>query len=100
NGEGQYIDVSLFDSSMSMLNYAVVEYFATGHIHQPSGGQHPNIVPYGVFKAQDRYFYFGIALERHWTRFCEAFALNNLATDPKFANNVARLANRAELNKR
>ncbi len=98
SGQGQYIDVSLFDSSMSMLNYAVVEYFSEGHVHKPSGGQHPNIVPYGVFKAQDRYFYFGIALERHWERFCEAFSLKDIATDPKFRNNVSRVAHRAELN--
>ena len=99
-GQGQYIDVSLFDSSMSMLSYAVVEYFSVGHIHQPSGGQHPNIVPYGVFKAQDRYFYFGIALERHWSRFCEKLGIGDIASDPRFATNESRINHRQELNDR
>jgi crotonobetainyl-CoA:carnitine CoA-transferase CaiB-like acyl-CoA transferase len=97
-GEGQYIDVSLFDSSMSMLSYAVVEYFSAGHIHEPAGSQHPNIVPYGVFKAQDRYFYFGIALEKHWSRFCEKLGLGHIADDPRFATNGSRVNHRKEIN--
>jgi CoA:oxalate CoA-transferase len=99
-GKGQYIDVSLFDSSMSMLSYAVVEYFSAGHIHEPAGSQHPNIVPYGVFKAQDRYFYFGIALEKHWSRFCEKLGLSDIAGDPRFATNGSRVNHRKELNDR
>jgi crotonobetainyl-CoA:carnitine CoA-transferase CaiB-like acyl-CoA transferase len=96
-GEGQSIECSLYDTSISLLNYSAVEYAATGHVQEPSGGQHPHIAPYEVFTAQDRYFFLGVANDRHFERFCDHFGFPELKADPGFATNAQRVRDRVRL---
>lgn len=96
-GEGQAIECSLYDTSISLLNYSAVEYAASGHVQEPSGGQHPHIAPYEVFTAQDRYFFLGVANDRHFERFCDKFGFPELKRDPGFATNAQRVRDRVRL---
>jgi crotonobetainyl-CoA:carnitine CoA-transferase CaiB-like acyl-CoA transferase len=97
-GVGQMIDTSLLDGQLAMLTYQAGRYFATGEAPSSSGNQHPTIVPYGVYRASDAYFNLAVGTEDLWRRFCAAFELEPLRSDPRFATNRDRLAHRDQLN--
>jgi len=61
------------------------------------GNAHPNIVPYQVFKAKDKYIILAVGSEKQWDAFCAAFGLSHLEEDPRFATNAERNRNRGEL---
>jgi formyl-CoA transferase len=97
-GQGQLIDTSLLDGQLAMLTYQSGRYFATGEAPQSSGNQHPTIVPYGVYRANDAYFNLAVGTEDLWRRFCAALGIENLRDDARFATNRDRLAHRDALN--
>jgi len=97
-GKGQWIDVSLLDSTVSWLTYMAANYFATGIAPKRMGSAHPNIVPYQCFKARDgKYLTVAVGNDRIWKNFCEALGLEDLIENPKFATNPDRVKNKDEL---
>ncbi|WES29749.1 CaiB/BaiF CoA transferase family protein [Varunaivibrio sulfuroxidans] len=97
SGEGQYLDLSLLDSQVGMLFYEGLNYLSTGEIPVRRGNGHPNIVPYQVFEASDGYFILAVGNDDQFKRFCVFAGLVELADDPRFATNNARVKNRTEL---
>lgn len=93
-GEGQQIDLSLYDSLVGVLANQAQNYLATGIAPQRMGNAHPNICPYAVFPASDGYFILAIGNDRQFTRFCNAFSLGDLPSDERFSTNQARVAHR------
>ncbi len=96
-GEGQYIDVSLLDSQVSMLTYVAQYYMASGRVPGPSGTAHQSVVPYQAFRTKDIRIVVAVFVERHWSLFCQALGLTELETDARFTTNSARLERREEL---
>ncbi|MEM8553537.1 MAG: CaiB/BaiF CoA-transferase family protein [Pseudomonadota bacterium] len=96
-GEGQHIDIALVDSQMAWLINEGTNYLTSGQVPQRRGNDHPNIVPYGVFAASDGYVIVAVGNDGQFARFCDAFGLEHLATDDRFATNPARLAHRDAL---
>ena len=96
-GVGQRIDVSLLESTLAMLINQAQNAFASGESPARRGNAHPNIVPYETFATADGKIAVAVGSERQWPRFCAALGLNALAADPRFADNDARVRNRAEL---
>jgi crotonobetainyl-CoA:carnitine CoA-transferase CaiB-like acyl-CoA transferase len=97
-GSGQFLDMALLDSQLSWAPILAAGYFATGERPPRLGNIHPNIVPYQVFKARDKYLIVAVGTDRLWGKFCEAIGLGaDLRDDPRFATNPDRLAHRAEL---
>ena len=97
DGRGQFIDVSLLESAVSLAVWEAGRYFATGEIPQPSGSAHQAIAPYQAVRSADGWFTFGANTQAHWLRCCAVFGLDDLASDERFATNERRLANRAAL---
>jgi itaconate CoA-transferase len=99
SGEGGAMEVSLFDALGEWMGYPAYYAAYGGSAPSRTGAHHPAIAPYGPFAAGDgKPVYIGIQNEREWQRFCE-FVLRRpeLASDPQFHSNTARLANRAAL---
>src|SRR6202007_2206824 len=71
-GRGRLIDVSLFDGLVGMLGYLAQLAFFTGVDPKPQGSEHPNLVPYGIFPAQDGSIVIGCLTNTFWLRICEA----------------------------
>lgn len=94
---GQRIDLSLFESSLAMLINQAQNAFATGHSPGRRGNAHPNIVPYETFATADGQIALAVGSERQWARLCACLGVSALATDPRFAANGDRVANRGEL---
>ena len=97
SGEGQKIEISLFDSQLQLLANSASGALFTGQDARRLGNQHPNIVPYQVFAASDAHFVLAVASQTLWRKLCEALAVRAWLDDPRFADNAARVVNRDEL---
>ncbi len=96
-GEGQKIEISLFDSQLQLLANSASGTLFTGEDAKRLGNQHPNIVPYQVFAASDAHFVLAVASETLWRKLCVALDVSEWLVDPRFVNNAARVGNREEL---
>jgi crotonobetainyl-CoA:carnitine CoA-transferase CaiB-like acyl-CoA transferase len=96
-GEGQNIDMALFDCQVAALANQAMNYLAGGTIPARMGNAHPNIVPYQVFATSDGHLILAIANDRQFRNFCGVAGLDSLATDIDFATNAARVHNRTPL---
>ncbi len=96
-GAGQRIDVSILESTLSVLVNQAQNAFATGVAPVRRGNAHPNIVPYESFATADGAIAVAVGSERQWARFCAALGIADLATDPRFATNAARVEHRTTL---
>lgn len=96
-GEGQHIDISLFDTQTALLTNVAANYLIGGEAPRRLGNDHPNLAPYAAFKASDKWFVIGVANEMQWGRFCEVIDRPDLQDDARFRTNGARVENRGEL---
>jgi len=96
-GEGQHIDVALVDTQMAWLINEGTNFLTSGKLPQRHGNGHPNIVPYSVFAASDGHVIVAVGNDAQFRRFCDFIDLPDLADDPKYATNVARIENRTKL---
>lgn len=98
HGAGQRIDTSLLHGLLSTAQHLTTSLAATGqNPTRTKDNQHPNIVPYGTFETTDGYINVGVIAGKSWAPFCNALGLTDLIDDQRFANNVARVAQRDEL---
>jgi len=97
-GKGQFLDIALLDSAVSVLGLPVGIVGATGKSPGRLGNQHPSLAPYEPYPAADGYVVVAVANPRLWSRFCSAIGAGDLEHDPRFATNSERLAHRQELN--
>lgn len=96
-GEGQTIDMALFDCQAAALANQAMNYLAGGTVPMRLGNAHPNIVPYQVFPTADGHLILAIANDRQFGSFCDAAGLAQLAADPMFVVNAERVHNRTRL---
>ncbi len=98
-GTGCRIDVSMLEALTEWMSYPL--YYAMDGATPPprAGAAHATIYPYGPFPAGDgKTVMLGLQNEREWVQFCDKVLLQPaLATDPRFASNAARNANRSDL---
>lgn len=92
-GKGSRIDVAMVDSVASVLENAIIRYFATGKSPTPIGSRHPSLAPFDMFRAKDGYMVIAIGNENLWYRFCQAIGKKELLKDPRLANNKKRVKN-------
>jgi len=75
-GQGQYIDVSMYDAIISLAERSITAYSLTGHILER--GREPYIAPWGPFECKDGYAALIVPTERDWSRFCTAIGRPDL----------------------
>jgi glutaryl-CoA transferase len=97
SGAGQHLDLALLDSQIALLAYQNTNYFSTGKPPKRIGNLHPNIVPYQPFRTKDGSVILACGNDNLYRKFCEAAGRPELADDPRFATNGARVENRAEM---
>ncbi|MFM8944400.1 MAG: CaiB/BaiF CoA transferase family protein [Actinomycetota bacterium] len=96
-GTGAHVTVSLFASGVAALVNQAANHLGGGEVPRRRGTAHPNIVPYQVFLAADRPFVLAAGNDRAFERTCAVLGRGDLASDPRFATNAGRVANRADL---
>ncbi|MEN8840020.1 MAG: CaiB/BaiF CoA-transferase family protein [Octadecabacter sp.] len=93
-GRGQQIDLALLDVAVATTANQAMNYLATGKPPERLGNAHPNIVPYQVFECSDGHVIIAVGNDGQFRKFCTVLGLEELADDPRFATNPARLENR------
>jgi crotonobetainyl-CoA:carnitine CoA-transferase CaiB-like acyl-CoA transferase len=94
SGLGQKLEVSLFETALSLMSYHAVGYLLDGKVPQRQGSGHPMIVPYQVFRTQDGEMFIVGANQRLWARLCQALQREDLLQDPRFSSNTERVNHR------
>jgi crotonobetainyl-CoA:carnitine CoA-transferase CaiB-like acyl-CoA transferase len=96
-GQGQLLDMTLLESQSAWLTILASALLNCNQEPQRLGNVHPNIVPYQVFKAQDKYMILAVGTEKLWANFCDALGLEHLKNDARFLTNAHRIRHRDEL---
>lgn len=96
-GQGQVIDMALFDTQLAMLANLGSNYLCSGKAPGRMGNAHQNIVPYQVFEASDGHLILAVGNDRQFAKFCDIAGRPDWAADPRFATNAERVRNRAVL---
>jgi crotonobetainyl-CoA:carnitine CoA-transferase CaiB-like acyl-CoA transferase len=97
-GKGQFLDIALLDSAVSVLGLPAGIVQATGESPGRLGNTHPSLAPYEPYPAADGHVVVAVANPRLWSRFCGAVGATALQHDARFATNSDRLKNRSALN--
>jgi crotonobetainyl-CoA:carnitine CoA-transferase CaiB-like acyl-CoA transferase len=99
SGKGCCVHVSLFDSAIASLANQASNFLVGEYIAQTEGSLHPNIAPYGeTFSCSDnRYVVLAVGNDPQFSRLCAALGLQEMAADPRFANNQSRVIHRKAL---
>ncbi|QPM91359.1 CaiB/BaiF CoA transferase family protein [Pseudooceanicola algae] len=94
SGKGQQVDLSLLDSGVGVLANQAMNFLLGGQDPTRLGNAHPNIVPYQVFPTSDGHLIIACGNDRQFGALCGLLGLEELAGDPRFATNPARVAHR------
>lgn len=97
SGQGQFIDMALFDSMTAVLANQAMNYLTSGITPQRMGNAHPNIVPYQAFAVSDGYVIVAVGNDGQFRRFCSVLGRDDLAAHEDFATNPDRVHHRAVL---
>jgi crotonobetainyl-CoA:carnitine CoA-transferase CaiB-like acyl-CoA transferase len=97
SGEGQHIDLSLFDVGIMALVDAGQDYLDHNHIQTRLGGINRNFAPAQPHQTIDGWITLAVATDDQFARMCNAMSLSQLMTDDRFSNNARRISNRREL---
>jgi crotonobetainyl-CoA:carnitine CoA-transferase CaiB-like acyl-CoA transferase len=95
-GEGQLIDMALFDAQISVLANQNLNYLVSGVSPKQMGNAHPNIAPYEVLPVKDGHVILAVGNDGQFAKLCKVIGLD-IAPDPRFATNASRVENREAL---
>jgi len=96
-GRGQRIDTSLFEGALALSIWETAELWATGRVPEALGSAHRLTAPYQALRTRDGHMTVAGNNERLWHRLCGAIGREDLVSDPRFATNDDRMANRPAL---
>ena len=96
-GEGAWIDMALLDVQTSVLANQAMNYLVSGTPPGLTGNTHPNVVPYQPFETSDGRVIVAVGNDGQFARFAALLGVPELAGDPEFRTNAARIANRSRL---
>lgn len=99
-GEGQYIDLALYDSQVAWLINAATNHLVSGKVPGRIGNRHPNIAPYQTFRTADGDIAVAVGNDTQFKRFCAAIDAPDMAEDLRFRRNRDRVINIDALDQR
>ncbi len=98
SGEGQWVQSSLIQAGIAMMDFQAARYLMAGDIPKQVGNDHPTSMPTSCYQSSDGYINVAATGEPMWLALCEAMGISELATDPRFVSESTRVAHRDELN--
>jgi len=98
SGEGQWVQTSLLQAMVAMLDFQAARYLIKGEVAGQAGNNHPTSIPTGVFKTSDGYINIAAAGDQMWDRICGLFADDEITNNPDFATGELRSKNRDAVN--
>ncbi len=97
SGQGQFVDVAMYDALIALCEAAVYYYSYEGRVLGPKGTGHPSLCPFDVFPTRDGAAAIAAPTDNQWKLLCAAMERAELATDPRYDNNLKRVAAAAEV---
>jgi len=97
SGRGQWIQTSLLQAQVFMLDFQAARYLMDGEVPQQAGNNHPTSIPTGVFRTEDGHMNLAVAGQQIWSRFARALGRDDWLEDPRFATAAARSEHRDAL---
>ncbi|WP_424627461.1 CaiB/BaiF CoA transferase family protein [Bradyrhizobium sp. SYSU BS000235] len=98
SGEGQWIQTSLLQAMIFMLDFQAARWLMENEVPKQAGNNHPTSIPTGVFKTRDSYINIATTGGKIWERFAKAIEAPDLLTNPDYATITSRSKNRDTLN--
>ncbi len=96
-GQGEHLDIAMYDVAITLLESKFVEYTVAGHVSERSGNRFELITPFDTFKTADSHVFIICISEHTFKGLCTAIGRPELAADPRFSNLMARNTNQVEL---
>ncbi|EFO30554.1 L-carnitine dehydratase/bile acid-inducible protein F [Roseibium sp. TrichSKD4] len=93
-GHGEHVDMALLDAQVGVLANQAQNFIVSGKSPKRLGNAHPNIVPYQVFSVSDGHLIIAVGNDGQFAKLCDVLGAAELANDPRFATNKARVGNR------
>src|SRR5690606_31199447 len=93
-GQGQFIDVPLYDSQVSWLANQGMNYLVSGEVPRRLGTGHPNLVPYQAFETSDGFLMLAVGNDRQFRSCAECLGCAELANVEEFSTNASRVEHR------
>ena len=98
-GIGTFIDVSMLDCQIAILENAIARYLAKNEIPEPMGSRHPSITPFEAFKTKDSYIIIAAGNDKLFKNLCNVLQIQEISTDERFSTNSLRSENVDQLKK-
>jgi crotonobetainyl-CoA:carnitine CoA-transferase CaiB-like acyl-CoA transferase len=98
SGEGQWIQTSLLQAQLFMLDFQAARYLMDGDVAKQAGNNHPTSIPTGVFETSDGYMNIAVVGEQIWQRFTKAFDRSDWLSNEDYNTGAGRSQNRGALN--
>ncbi len=98
SGEGQWVQTSLLQSQIFMLDFQATRWLIDGEVPKQAGNNHPVSIPTGVFETSDGHLNVATTGQAMWERLCRAIGAEALITHPDYATGVSRSTHRDRLN--
>jgi crotonobetainyl-CoA:carnitine CoA-transferase CaiB-like acyl-CoA transferase len=95
SGEGQFLDVAMYDAVLALCETIVYRYSYTGQVSRPTGNGHPALSPFDVFPTADGCCAVAAPTDHHWALLCAIIGRPDLTTDERTRSNRERIANTA-----
>ncbi|MEM7024328.1 MAG: CaiB/BaiF CoA-transferase family protein [Pseudomonadota bacterium] len=100
SGQGQYIDMTLYDAGVALMHPHIPNYVLGGGLPGLTGNAHPNIAPYDRFPTRTVDVFLAIGNDRAFARLCAELGVPEMADDPNYQSNASRVTHRNVLTER
>ena len=90
SGEGQWVQTSLLQAQIFMLDFQAARWLVAGEVPKQAGNNHPTSIPTGVFKTRDGHINIATAGQAIWERFCRAIDATDLSDNPNYKTGPLR----------
>jgi crotonobetainyl-CoA:carnitine CoA-transferase CaiB-like acyl-CoA transferase len=98
SGEGQWVQTSLLESQIAMLDFQAAQWLIDGKVPRSTGNEHPLTVPTGVFATSNGFLNLAAIGQGMWKRLCVALDITHLIDEPGMGSDPERVQNRAQVN--
>jgi formyl-CoA transferase len=97
SGEGQWVQSSLLQAQLFMLDFQAARWLMKGEVPKQAGNNHPTSIPTGVYKTRDGYMNLAVSGHKIWERMCRALNVPEMSRHPDYATGALRSKNRDQL---
>lgn len=97
SGKGQWVQTSLLEAQIAMMDFQAARYLVEGSVPPQAGNDHPYQTPMGVYRTRDGAINLGVGGEEQWRSFCRAVGRAEWGTDSRYDSTEKRFERRPEL---